>query len=164
MNLNRLKFNNKGILLFFTGLAIIVLLFAVVNIKERLNKNDILNFRVIYLNEKKEIYSEDPRYCMFLEMYFDSFTFDNTNTLTKMEKETLLEDCTIRVEVSCKNDRNYIVYLDTINRNNYDNGMEFLKREPAIWVVSHVEDNIFVMPGNHGAKLAEVFGEISVDK
>ncbi len=161
MNLRQLKLNNKGILFFLASLSIVVIVTAVVNMYHTQVKNDIKSFRVTYLNEDKEIYSNDPKYCKFLEMYFDSFTVDTVHSGVDYDKENLLETYPIKVEVFCANNIEYVVYLDLLDKNDldqYDEG--FFKREPALWVINNVEDNIFIMPGKHSSKLALVFKEM----
>ncbi len=161
MNLKQLKFNNKGILFLFASLAIIVIIVALVNINRSQNQNDIQSFRVIYLNEEKEIYSDDKRYCKFLEMYFDSFTIDTVHSDVVYNKELISKLYPIKVEVSCANNREYVVYLDLYNEFNqkeYNEG--FFRKEPALWVINYVENNVFIMPGEHSSKLAQVFKEI----
>ncbi len=86
MNIKKFVLNDQWILIFFASLLMLVLIVAVSNIKAEKNINDIQSFKVIYLNEGKDIYSDNPKYCRFLEMYFDSFS---TSEIEQTEEYTL---------------------------------------------------------------------------
>ncbi len=161
MNLREYETKNKWIMLLICVVAGIFLIVAVVKNHGGTRENDIQSFEVIFLDEGKEIYSDDVRYCRFLEMYFDSFSFNEVAFEENYKIENLEKNYLVKVVVSCLNDIEYVIFLD-INEKDSEIESSLFSPHPTDWVIKKVEgSNIFIIPGQHSSNLVKIFREIN---
>lgn len=161
MDFRGYKTNETWVLLLIGVVATILLIVAVVKMYGGTKENDIQSFKVIFLDKGQEISSDDVEYCRFLEMYFDSFSFNEVPFIEEYSIQNLEQKHLVKVEAYCLNDKKYIVFLD-LNEENSDIKYGIFNAQPTGWVVQKIENrDIFIIPGQHSIKLVEIFREMN---
>ncbi len=120
---------------------------------------DVASIHAISLDGTIDYYTEDPKQCKFLELYFDTFVDSQEGALYSDDEKIYLSEYPFKIEVSTNSGFEYVVLFDksqydAVNENVEDlqtggrskniPTMKYLKTEDGInyFTVNEVSDKV----------------------